>query len=672
MNRVSAIVVAIVAVTALAATGWVVVGRRTDDATELALLMPRQTPQRGFVSSAECRECHVNEHASWHASYHRRMSQVASPDTVLGSFDNVTISDSIGDNRLGEGEIYHLSRQGDELWVETIRKTPAETHSQAAPVKPGADAAGAPLPPTTRQRVLLTTGSHHMQLFWANGGKGNLLDELPLVYIREGETGGRWAPLEASFLSPTPEKFKGGSHWNTSCVMCHSTGCIPRLDKSSGATETTVAQFGIACEACHGPGDKHVEYERSLQAGGNGAGNDERLAAGQIASGEARAGRSTRNGSTDNRPMVDHRIINPAKLDPYRSSQVCGQCHAVATFVTEQLISDWFTSGAWYRPGDDLNQTRQTVLPAHLTEEQIERFRQANPFFDGSYWPDGMVRAAGREYNGLLESACYLQGGMTCLSCHSMHRSEPDDQLAAGMRGNRACLQCHDSLGERLTEHTHHAADSSGSECQNCHMPHTTYGLFKAIRSHQISIPDASVTRDTGRPNACNLCHLDQTLEWTAEQLARWSGDQGGNEDDGELELDDDERSISAAALWMLKGNLVQRVLMAWGAGWGPAIGKEQIVPLLAQQLDDPSPAIRLAAWRSLRSIDPRYDIDYDFIAPADERMAVIRKIVELWQASGTSAGDRRLLQAADGRLDSAAVRRLMDSRDDRAIPVRE
>ena len=652
MKRIAAVVCALLAVAALAATGWLVERRRSREAAELAKLMPRQERQRGFVSSAECRECHQNEHASWHASYHRRMSQVAGPDTVLGSFDDVTISDSIGDHRTGEGEIYRLSRTGDDLWVETIRPTPSPAQfaapAQAVPVEPGADTAPPTALPATRQRVLLTTGSHHMQLFWANSGKGNLLDELPLVYIREGETDGRWAPLEASFLSPTPEKLKGDSHWNTSCVMCHSTGCIPRLDMTTGATDTSVAQFGIACEACHGPGGKHVEYERSLKAGGD-------------------------------HSSTDHRIVNPAKLDPYRSSQVCGQCHAVAAFVNDQLISDWRTSGAWYRPGDDLSQTRATVLPAHLSEEQIAQFRHDNPFFDGSYWPDGMVRAAGREYNGLLESACYQQGGMTCLSCHSMHRSEPDDQLAAGMRGNQACLQCHDSLREQLTEHTHHPADSSGSECQNCHMPHTTYGLFKGIRSHQISIPDVSVTRDTGRPNACNLCHLDQTLGWTAEQLASWSGSgdqdsrgggQGGNGEEGEL--DEDARTVSAAALWMLKGNLIQRVLMAWGAGWGPAIGKERIVPLLAQLLDDPSPAIRLAAWRSLRSIDPRYDVGYDFIAPADERVALIGKIVELWQTSGISAdGDARLLQS-EGRLDSAAVRRLINSRDDRAIPVRE
>ena len=85
---------------------------------------------------------------------------------------------------------------------------------------------------------------------------------------------------------------------------------------------------------------------------------------------------------------------------------------------------------------------------------------------------------------------------MQCTSCHQLHPDEnllqsreataawADDQLAPNMRDNHACLQCHAefSANDALAEHTHHAADSVGSECYNCHMPHTTYGLLKGIR----------------------------------------------------------------------------------------------------------------------------------------------------------------------------------------------
>src|SRR5689334_16565617 len=49
--------------------------------------LPRSATDGGFVSSASCRSCHPREYASWHASYHRRMTQPATPDAVKGTFD---------------------------------------------------------------------------------------------------------------------------------------------------------------------------------------------------------------------------------------------------------------------------------------------------------------------------------------------------------------------------------------------------------------------------------------------------------------------------------------------------------------------------------------------------------------------------------------------------------
>ena len=50
------------------------------------------------------------------------------------------------------------------------------------------------------------------------------------------------------------------------------------------------------------------------------------------------------------------------------------------------------------------------------------------------------------------------------------------------------CTTAHHAA-PKLTAHTHHVDGSSGSNCLNCHMPHTTYGVLKAIRSHEISSP---------------------------------------------------------------------------------------------------------------------------------------------------------------------------------------
>jgi predicted CXXCH cytochrome family protein len=628
-----------------AATVWLLSDARRQQAAQseptdpaLVQALPRMRAVPGFASSQECRECHPREYSSWHASFHRQMTQVADPDTVLGPFDGTAIEDG--------GLVHRPVRRGNELWLESSPAVGSSLEQTPSAVEASGEATSG----GRSRRVAMTTGAHHMQLYWTANGDGNLLDELPIVYLRDERPGkSRWAPLEASFLSPTPAGFGSTTHWNRDCILCHATGSKPGLAGEVGPPNTKVAELAIACEACHGPAERHVAVNR--QAG-------EHLAASVS---ESR----------------DQRIVNPARLPPERSAQVCGYCHAMASFLTDQLADDFLISGGGYRPGDDLSRVRATVLPSRLSTAQLEGIRQKNPFFDGSYWPDGMIRVAGREYNALLESSC-LQGGMTCLSCHSMHQSEPDDQLAAGKEGNEACYQCHGSYREGLEKHTRHPAGSTGSQCYNCHMPHTTYGLFKAIRSHQISSPNVGTTVKTGRPNACNLCHLDRTLSWTAATLSSWYGHPP-------VELDDDQSSVSATALALLTGNPIQRALASWIAGWAPGLavssGKDWLPPLLSRLLEDPSPVIRRIAARSLESIDPKYEVGYDFVGPPGEQESARRRVLEIWKdltSKDLASKDRldvsrsAVLIKPEGGVDEGQIERLLRRRDDRELPINE
>jgi hypothetical protein len=87
-------------------------------------------------------------------------------------------------------------------------------------------------------------------------------------------------------------------------------------------------------------------------------------------------------------------------------------------------------------------------------------------------------------------------------------------------------------------------------------MPHTVYGLLKTIRSHRISSPSARTTIQTGRPNACNLCHLDKTLQWAGDHLAQWYGQE-------KPKFTKDEKEMSAAVLHLVKGDAAQRAIQA-------------------------------------------------------------------------------------------------------------
>ena len=240
------------------------------------------------------------------------------------------------------------------------------------------------------------------------------------------------------------------------------------------------------------------------------------------------------------------------------------------------------------------------------------------------------------------------------------------------MEGNQACLQCHQKFRDTVSQHTHHAATSSGSLCYNCHMPHTTYGLLKAIRSHRIDSPTVRATLQTGRPNACNLCHLDQTLVWTAQHLTDWYGQPSER-------LSDEQRAVSAALLWLIKGDAGQRALIAWSMGWEPAQAasrKEWMAPYLAQLLNDPYSAVRYIAFRSLKSLRSDYKaLSYDFVGPEAQRTASRVSVIDIWkktEARSAPSDRAELLITGPGELNGQTVAHLLRERDNLSMDLQE
>ncbi len=494
-----------------------------------------------------------------------------------------------------DGRRYHLRNSGDELWVDI-------------------SGLGA-------RRIGMMTGSHHMQAFWIPGGRGNEQIEFPFTYLFDDQ---RWVSRRDVFLVGR-EYAKNPSIWNRICVECHVTAGQPRVDASSGVPESRAAELGIACEACHGPAAAHVAANQS----------------------------PLRRETLHQSGGADATIVNPARLQPARASEVCGQCHGIGC-----PPDGWMQDGIGFRPGQPLGATKQILELASLRASACRQQIEADQSFAPSrYWSDGMVRVSGREYNGLLESPCYQRGTMTCLSCHSMHDSDPDRQLARDRDGNAACTQCHRAIGDKLEAHTHHAAGSTGSTCYNCHMPHTTYGLLRAMRSHQVSVPRVQSTLDTGRPNACNLCHLDRTLAWTAAALSRWSGTP-------EPRLSAEQRTVAAALLDGARGEAGVRALTAWSLGWPAAqaaSGRDWMAPLLIELLGDEYSAVRYVAYRSLRTLPGFADFQYDYVAPEEARFARQREARERWSRMRPSEQSRRaeLLFDSDGRFAGGELERL-------------
>jgi len=75
---------------------------------------PIQIAGDGYVSSQTCQACHPSQYASWHRSYHRTMTRIATPDTIGARLEGV------------------LEQRGREIWADFADPDRSRTEVGAA------------------------------------------------------------------------------------------------------------------------------------------------------------------------------------------------------------------------------------------------------------------------------------------------------------------------------------------------------------------------------------------------------------------------------------------------------------------------------------------------------------------------------------------------------------
>jgi len=262
-------------------------------------------------------------------------------------------------------------------------------------------------------------------------------------------------------------------NWDSMCAFCHSTGLKKTFDIDSKTFATTWAEINVACEACHGPASRHVEW-----AGSDGDDNGDDVGKGFSARFDERVGVSwTLNpdsgNSRRNRPRLTDVEIN-----------TCAACHSRRGQIDSQP-----------EPGTEL----------------LDGFRPALIGFP-LYHVDGQIRDEVYVYGSFLQSRMYQQG-VTCSDCHDPH------SLQLRAPGPQVCLQCHAAETFASTEHHLHPVGSAGADCIECHMPATTYMQVDARHDHSFRIPRPDLSTVFNTPNACANCHADQGAQWAADVL---------------------------------------------------------------------------------------------------------------------------------------------------------
>jgi hypothetical protein len=312
-------------------------------------------PEPTYVGVRACAGCHPREHERWQHSHHDLAMQPATAETVLGDF---------GDARFVEpGGAFTFSRDGNRFRVR----------------------AEGPDGRARDYEIKYTFGVTPLQQYLVElvGGR---LQALTVAWdSRPREAGGQqWFSLyPGERLRPgDPLHWTGYEQtWNYQCAECHSTGVRKQYDAASGRYATAWAEVDVACEACHGPGSRHVEWA------------------------ERRASWWTRDRDPRKGLVVMLRDRGDWRLDPASGNarrvaprtadteiEVCAVCHSRRSLIAE---------GA---PGG--RRLMDTHVPALLEP--------------GLYHADGQQQGEVYIYGSFLQSRMY-RAGVTCSDCHDPH-----------------------------------------------------------------------------------------------------------------------------------------------------------------------------------------------------------------------------------------------------------
>ncbi len=245
--------------------------------------------------------------------------------------------------------------------------------------------------------------------------------------------------------------------WQERTYAQHCAGChTTGFEAESGEW----AEDGVQCESCHGPGLEHVAL----------AGD----------------------------PAF---IVNPATLTFDEQTEICGQCHLRGHDPTGQY--DFPTE---YQPGGLL-----------ALDEAFIPTTDADAFF-----PDGSSKRHHQEYLDWKLSG--HADGVACVFCHVSH-SGGETLHQTRFVGDHRCVICHEEKKDLALHIPYHPLGEL--VCADCHMPTLAEAATAEynfdIHSHTFWAPNPVVTIQYGgqekMPNACNLCHTNQSPEWAAQAI---------------------------------------------------------------------------------------------------------------------------------------------------------
>ncbi len=195
------------------------------------IALPAAKPSH-YVGRQTCARCHATQTERWKGSDHDLAMDLATPEFVLGDFDNAHLEHY--------GVTSTMYRRGDEFFVKTD----------------GPDGKLAEF------RVKYVIGVRPLQQYLTELDRGRV-QVLPVSWDTQGK---RWffVSPDEPFGPGDPLHWTGSAqNWNHMCADCHTTNFAKNYDVGTDTHHYSFSEIDVSCEACHGPGSLHVELAES-------------------------------------------------------------------------------------------------------------------------------------------------------------------------------------------------------------------------------------------------------------------------------------------------------------------------------------------------------------------------------------------------------------------------
>jgi tetratricopeptide (TPR) repeat protein len=392
-------------------------------------------PAFTFVGRERCAECHEKATEAWRGSDHDNAMAPADSTTVRGDFGDVELEHRGTTSRFftrdGRYFVYTEGPDGDMGEFE----------------------------------IAYTFGWEPLQQYLI-AFPGGRYQTLTIAWDTERE---EWFHLYPDRDIPADDWLhwtRSAQTWNGMCAECHSTNLRKGYEPETDSFSTTWSEIDVSCEACHGPGSRHVEW-------------------------------------ADLPPMARPEVpaydlaVPTSGITSREQVELCAPCHSRRT-----ELGDYDHSRA------DL---MDHLIPALLDEHLYEA--------------DGQILEEVYVWGSFVQSKMY-RNDVRCTDCHDAHSLE---LVAEGNELCAQCHRAdtYDTYEHHFHEVLTEAGEpNDGTLCVRCHMPERPYMVVDWRADHSLRVPRPDLTLDIGTPNACTAagCHDDETDRWAADHYIDWYG----------------------------------------------------------------------------------------------------------------------------------------------------